>query len=141
MFWSVTLNLVLTVENKLTLPNNYDCPPCIFEKSMNLLNFRDHKKNVLTVVEIETVVSIITNLYTLYNKLNGTAYSALLYLYLSLFSLFFKVATDSEQKFTFVESGMAGANHDTYVLDNSTLGPLLENTDRLGDYFLLGDSG
>ena len=53
----------------------------------------------------------------------------------------FKIASDHEERITFVESGMSGNHHDQSVLEYSDLGHEIMRNNRMGDYFLLGDSG
>ena len=52
-----------------------------------------------------------------------------------------QVATDYEEKFTFVESGLSGLHHDMSVFQYSDFGQKVTHTDHLGNYFVLGDAG
>ena len=56
-------------------------------------------------------------------------------------NIILQVATDHEEPFTYVESGLSGAHHDMAALKYSDFGQKILNTDRLGDYFTLADAG
>ena len=51
------------------------------------------------------------------------------------------MAIDCDERFTLVESGMSGAHHDMSVFQYSDFGQKITHTDRLGNYFVLGDAG
>ena len=51
------------------------------------------------------------------------------------------MVTDANQRFTYIDTAMAGSHHDMSVFDLSDFGQKVSNTERMGSYFLLGDSG
>ena len=51
-----------------------------------------------------------------------------------------KAVSDWEETITFVESGLPGSHHDQVVFEYSDFGQKMTSTDRIGNYFLLGDN-
>ena len=49
--------------------------------------------------------------------------------------------SDGDQRFIFLETAVAGSHHDMSAYDISDFGQKMEGTDRMGNYFLLADSG
>ena len=54
---------------------------------------------------------------------------------------FIQVVSDAEQRFTYVEPGMSGCNHDLTCWRTTDFGCKVTDTNRLLDYVLLGDGG
>ena len=55
--------------------------------------------------------------------------------------IYLKVVSDWKERIIFVESGLPGSQHEQAVLAYSDFGQKITATDRLGNYFLLGDAG
>ena len=51
------------------------------------------------------------------------------------------MVTDADQRFIFLETAVGGSHHDMSAYDISDFGQKMEGTDRMGNYFLLAESG